>query len=364
MKILNRYLIKNFIFPFSYCLFLFIFLYVIADIFSNLEDILRNRVPIPMLLQYYTASMPAIFVQTLPIASLLAIVYMLSVFNRNNELTAAKACGISIKQLLLPIFMLSMILGLLNFIMNETAVPNGMVKAERIKSEYIKSVYGDDKKPSLIKNLTFYGKKNQLVYAQEFNTGEGSLTGVIIIERDSARRLRRKILAAKALWEAGNWTFYDCVIYRFDSAGRTSGNPLVFEEKIVGLAETPAQLQRYEFQSGYMNYRELKNHIDRLSGSNSKILNSMKTDLYFKTALPFVSIIIMLLGIPFALSTKRGGAMAGIGTSIFIGLLYYGSIYIVLAIGKGGLLPPLVAAHLPNALFLFIAFMLLKRCFA
>ncbi|TSA57116.1 LptF/LptG family permease, partial [bacterium] len=85
-------------------------------------------------------------------------------------------------------------------------------------------------------------------------------------------------------------------------------------------------------------------------------------DLYFKTALPFVSIIIMLLGIPFALSTKRGGAMSGIGTSIFIGLLYYGSIYVVLAMGKGGLLPPLVAAHFPNILFLFIAFKLLKRC--
>ena len=310
MKILDKYLTKNFLLPLGYCLFLFMFLYVTADIFSNLEDVLRNKVPIPILIQYYTSSIPAIFVQTLPIASLLAIVYMLSVFNKNNELTAIKACGVNIRGLLLPIFIISIMLGLLNFIMNETAVPNGMVKAEKIKSEYIKSSYGAAKKPSLIEDLTFYGKKDQLVYAQGFNLEENSLTGIIIIERDSTHKIRRKILAAKALWKAGKWTFYDSIIYRFDKTGNASSNPLVFKEKIINLSETPEQLQKYEFQAGYMSYRELQNHIDRLSGSNSKILNSMKTDLYFKTALPFVSVIIMLLGIPFALSTKRGGAMS------------------------------------------------------
>jgi lipopolysaccharide export system permease protein len=54
--------------------------------------------------------------------------------------------------------------------------------------------------------------------------------------------------------------------------------------------------------------------------------------------------------------------MSGIGTSVLIGLLYYGSIYFVLAIGKGGLIPPLVAAHLSNIVFLLIAVRLLKRC--
>jgi lipopolysaccharide export system permease protein len=362
MKIFDRYLIKHFLLPLVYCLFVFMFLYVVADIFSNLEDILRNKVPIGILLQYYASFTPSIFVQTLPIASLLAIVYMLSAFNKSNELTAARACGISVKELLLPVFMIAVILGLINFIINEAAVPQGMVKAEKIKSEYIKRGFGTAKKPSIINDLTFYGNKNQLVYAQEFNTEISALTGIIIIERDSTNRLRRKILAPKAIWKDGKWTFYDCIIYRFDESGKSSGNPLVFKEKILDFTDTPQQLQRYEFQAGYMSYKELQNHIDRLADSNPKILNSMKTDLYFKTALPFVSIIIMLLGIPFALSTKRGGAMAGVGISIFLGLLYYGSIYVVLAIGKGGLLPPIVAAHLPNIVFLIIAFRLLKRC--
>ena len=69
----------------------------------------------------------------------------------------------------------------------------------------------------------------------------------------------------------------------------------------------------------------------------------------------------MLLGIPFALSTQRGGAMAGIGISVMVGLIYYASIYFSLALGKGGLLPPFVAAHLSNVLFFIIALVLLRR---
>ncbi|MFA5069376.1 MAG: LptF/LptG family permease [Candidatus Omnitrophota bacterium] len=361
MKILDKYVIRNYILPLVYCLFLFIFLYVVADVFANLEDILRNRVSIPILSQYYGSFIPAIFVQTLPIASLLAVVYMLSIFNRNNELTAVKACGISIRQLLLPVFIISVMLGLLNFLMNETIVPDGSVRAERIKSEYIKSNPGPSKKMSTVKDMTYYGKKNQLVYAQELNIEDNKMSGIIIIERDDNLRIRRKILSAKALWRDGTWIFYDCVIYRFDALGKSAGSPLVFAQKVIDFAESPEQLHKFEFRAGCMNYRELKNHIARISGPNSKVLNSMKTDLYFKTAMPFVPVIIMLLGIPFAMSTTRGGAMSGIGISIFIGLFFYGSIYISLAVGKGGLLPPLVAAHLPNILFTLIAIRLLRR---
>ena len=339
---------------------MFVFLYTIVDVFSNLEDILRNNVPAYILFQYYISFMPIIFVQTVPIATLLATVYMLSVLNKNNELTAAKACGISTLRLLIPVFITAAILGLLSFIANETLVPDGMIRAERIKTEYIKAGYAGPKNIGIIKDLTFYGKKNQLIYAQEFSPENKTLQGVIIIERDN-HRLRRKILSSKASWINNEWVFHDCIIYRFDELGRSSGNPLVFKEKIIKLLETPGTIQRYEFQTDYMSYKELKNHISRLSNSNPKILNSMKTDLYFKTAVPFVTLIIMLLGVPFALSTKRGGAMSGIGVSIIIGLVYYGSIYFVLALGRGGILPPIIAAHFANMLFLLVALVLLNR---
>jgi lipopolysaccharide export system permease protein len=168
-------------------------------------------------------------------------------------------------------------------------------------------------------------------------------------------------MAPKASWINNEWVFYNCTIYRFDKVGAHTSTPLIFKEKIIRFPETPKELLRYDLQAGYMSYKELKAYIKKLSGGDKKTLNSLKTELYFKIALPFVCFIIMLLGIPFALTTKRGGAMAEIGISIVVGLLYYGSIYFTVALGKGGFLPPLIAAHLSNIIFLVISLHLLRR---
>lgn len=361
MKILDRYIIKKFLMPLVYCLFLFILLYIIMDLFGHLDEILRNKVPAGILIKYYASFTPLIFVQTVPIATLLATVYMLSTLNRNNELTAAKACGISVNKLLVPVFAAAAILSLISFMVNENMVPKGVLTAEKIKAEYMEKTYDSSEKAKIIKDLTVYGRKNQLIYAQEFNTSQNRLTGVIIIEHDDRQRLRRKILASEVVWESEKWIFYDCIIYNFDEAGKASGSPSVSKKEVLDFPETPKDLLKYEMRTGYMSYSDLKSYIKRLSGQNAKMLNSLKTELYFKSALPFVSLIIMLIGIPFALTTKRGGAMAGIGISIAVGLFYYGSIYFVLAMGKGGLLPPIVSAHISNIIFLIIAIILIRR---
>lgn len=361
MRILDRYIIKNFLMPLIYCLFLFCFLYVVVDIFGHLDEILKNKVPGSILFQYYLSFIPLIFVQSAPVAALLAIVYMLSVLNKNNELTAIKACGISMGRLLLPIFSIGVVLSLAIFLINENLVPRTVVTVNKIKTDYIEKLDDDQAKLKTVRNLTVYGRDNRMIYAKQFDPVNKNLLDIIILEHGEDQRLRRKVLAREAAWTGSNWMFYNCIIYRFDESGQPAGSPLVFDEKIITFPETPRELLRYEMQTSYMNYKELKNYIGRLIGSDSKTVSGLKTDLYAKTALPFVCIVIMLLGIPFALTTKRGGAMAGIGISVAVGLLYYGSIYFSLALGKGGLLPPLLAAHLSNIIFLIIAVTLMRR---
>ena len=362
MRILERYLIKSFILPLLYCLVLFCLLYIIVDIFGHLDEVLRNSVPALLLYQYYLSSVPLIFVQTAPVAALLAIVYMLSTMNKNNELTALKACGISIWRVLLPVFAIGMFLSVSIFLINENIVSRALITAERIKNDYIDKSPDKRKSQRVITDFTVYGKGNRMIYAKEFNPADNRLQGIIILEHDDSQRLRGKITASKATWTGKEWLFFDCSIYKFDRSGQPIGNPLVFEKRVIDFPETLDELSRYEVRTGYMNYKELKAYIGRLSGGDTKTINSMKTDLYFKTAVPFVCLIIMLLGIPFALVTRRGGVMTGIGISVVIGLLYYSSIYFSLALGKGGILSPLIAAHISNVVFFIIGVLLLRRC--
>ncbi|MFC1807142.1 LptF/LptG family permease [Candidatus Omnitrophota bacterium] len=361
MRILDRYLLKNFILPLFYCLIVFSLLYIIVDIFGHLDEILKNKVSITILLQYYASFIPVIFVQSAPVAALLSMVYMLSALNKSNELTACKSCGISTTRLLMPVFFIGLILSLSIFLVNERVVPRSVVIANKIKTDYIETSPEKRTNLKVIKDLTVYGKKNQMIYAKEFNPLKNRLSDIIILEQDDNQFLQKKILAKEAVWDGSNWEFRKCRIYSFDKDGNPVGNTQIFDKKFLSFPETPQELLKYDMQAGYMSYRELKDYIRRLSGNNTKTIASLKTDLYFKTSVPFVCFIIMFLGIPFALSTARGGAMAGIGTSVIVGLLYYGSIYFSLALGKGQILPPIVSAHLPNILFFIIALLLIRK---
>ena len=100
-----------------------------------------------------------------------------------------------------------------------------------------------------------------------------------------------------------------------------------------------------------MSYNELKRYIKNFPNSGAGLMRGLLVDLHYKVSFPFITLIIILIGAPYAIVNTRGGVLLGIGMSIGIGLLYYASIAIFLAFGKAGWLPPIVAAWLGNVAF-------------
>ena len=128
----------------------------------------------------------------------------------------------------------------------------------------------------------------------------------------------------------------------------------------MALKEKPEDFLRHEDQSSFMNYRKLRHHIRRLQAGGYSPHKEM-VDLYRKISFPFTNLVIVLLGIPFALSAPRSGALLGIGLSVGISLLYYGFEAIIIAVGKEGWLPALLASWLPNMIFATVGIILLIR---
>ena len=100
-----------------------------------------------------------------------------------------------------------------------------------------------------------------------------------------------------------------------------------------------------------MSYQDLRKYIVNFGGAGERMIRGLLVELHYKIALPLISLIIILIGAPFAMITTRGGVLIGIGMSIGIGLLYYAFIAISLAFGKAGILPPFLAAWLGNLVF-------------
>jgi lipopolysaccharide export system permease protein len=109
-----------------------------------------------------------------------------------------------------------------------------------------------------------------------------------------------------------------------------------------------------------MRYKELGRYIRALERSGADV-NELKVERALKLAVPITCIIIAIFGAPLATSTQRGGAAYGIGISLATTVVFLMLIQITKAIGGGGILPPVVAAWLPNAAFGSVGLLLLRR---
>lgn len=360
MKILEKYTIKNFLWPFLYCLATFVFLYLIIDLFSRLDEVLRNKVPFPILLNYFASFIPVIFVQITPVAMLLACVYVFSTMNRHNEILAMKSSGINMFEIIKPFLMAGLAISLMVMLANEILVPHGSIAITKIRQNHLERISGQAK-DTVIKDVAIYGENNRLFYVKEFNMARRKLNEVIILEHDSLNNLKTKIIAKSGRWENKKWVFSNCVIYNVDKDGELIGKPQVYDKKIMGLEETPKYFYMGQFQAELMNFSQLAEYVKKFYSIDKRIATRLAVDLYYKTSFPFISFIVVFLGVGFGLRTRKGGVFWGIGMSLVISFVYYGVMAICLALGKGGVLMPQIAAWGPNLLFLGVGTVLLAK---
>jgi lipopolysaccharide export LptBFGC system permease protein LptF len=100
----------------------------------------------------------------------------------------------------------------------------------------------------------------------------------------------------------------------------------------------------------FMSYSQLRAYIDRLQASGFDVL-AQQVALARKVSFPFVTLVMTLIAVPFAVTMGRSGAMAGIGVAIGIAIAYWTAISVFAAMGTGGLIAPVLAAWAPNLLF-------------
>ncbi|MEA3305748.1 MAG: LptF/LptG family permease [Candidatus Omnitrophota bacterium] len=367
MKILDKYLLKHFIAPFIFCLLTFILLYVVLDLFNNLNEMIESGISLIVLFPYYLNFTPFIVVQMTPIAILISTMFSLGIFSKNNEITAMRTSGISLLRILAPLIAIGLLISAAIFVINDRIVPDSTMNAAIIKDEKIEKAKREKKlrkkSEKTLENIAFYGKNNRIIYARRYNVYREKLTEVIIYDEDKNQNVVSKTSIAKAQWEKNRWRGKNIMFFRLDKNGRIIGEPEFYEDKFLDIPETPADFKKRRHQTEFMSFSELKKYIEYLSFGSGAAVRSLKVDLNHKTAFPFVNLVVILIASPFALiHARRGNIFIGIGMSIFLIAAYYVIMSISLAMGKADFLPPCAAAWSANIIFACIGTLFIVRC--
>lgn len=367
MRILDKYIIKNFLIPFFYSLVLFVFLYIIIDLFGHLDEILKQRVPVLILQEYYLSMVPFIVMHTAPIAALISTMYVISTMNKYDELTAIRAAGINIFRVLVPFICIGLAISISVFAVSEKLIPVSMKNAQSIKENYIDNTNKEEqvksKNKKLINNIALYGKNDRLIFIENYDINDKVASGITVLEQDKNANVAAKMNAREGKWTGTSWIFSDILIYELDEKGMVKGNPLFFEEKDI-VMESPKELISKGTNYEFMNFKDLSNYIRNFSNTSPDIIRRLGVDLHQKISFPFTSLVVILIGAAFAIKIKGRGKAAtilGMGTGILVGFIYYVLMATCIALGKGGILPPFLSAHLANIIFGLIGIALIRN---
>ncbi|MBU4305178.1 MAG: LptF/LptG family permease [Candidatus Omnitrophica bacterium] len=358
MKIIKEYVLGEFLKPLIGCFVLFISLFWIIDLFDHLDEIVKAKVPLFVLCDYYFSLTPFIFVNISPIIIILATIFTLSSLNRHNEIMAIKAIGINLWSIVWIFLTFGIIMSVASFAVNELVKPESYLHSVNLKEEYFKPS-ADKEKNKIMKDITLYGSHNRIFVINSYDVKRQQLNNIIISESDAANQISKQIAAKRAQWVEGFWIFYDCIISEYEN-GKLKSEPAHYAEKVILMDEKPKDIEHANLQPELMSYWQLKKYARRLINSGFKADKELVT-FYSKLAYPLANFIIIFFAVPFTLTRSRSeNLFLGITTSIVISFSYWGINAVCLSLGKIGSIPPMLAAWLTNIIFLFIGIGLIE----
>ncbi|MFH1380074.1 MAG: LptF/LptG family permease [bacterium] len=348
MKIIKRYFIVQFLKPFLFGLGSFIIIMTVSQLFEYLDTFTGMKARPLDIFQFLSFQIPHWTVQVLPVAILLGILFSLNKLGQNGELIAIKASGIPLKKVLYPLLVLGTVLSVLIILLNETIIPTFNKHANNIYQVNIRRLPKHD--ITRWEKIVLSGKGNIRITAEQLNLQRGYLKRVVVDEFQEIN-LVKQIDAVEAYWTGTIWEFTDGAERYFSADQKSITREIVFKKKKIDIYNTPNDLAPQRIKPAEMNCRELLRyiaHLKKIGIPNT----SEKVQLHLKIAFPFANLIVILIGIPFALYSQKGsGKLMSFGFALIVAFAYWGVISVGQSLGNGRILPPIIAAWFANIIF-------------
>ncbi len=332
------------------CLFGMASLFYISTFIDLSDKLFKGTATTALLLEYFWWATPQFLYYIIALAVLMAAVVTIGALTKSSELIVMRACGISLYRTSVPLLVSALIASGALFALEEFVLGPANKNAARLN--YI--IRGQTPRTFDVLNRKWLtGEDGRLYHYQFYDPKERELNGLTVLDFADGDTgvVRERVYAAVAVapdastttWQARKgWTraFGDGATVTayapFDTQALTLEAPDTF------ITEVPPPSQ--------MNYVQLRRYVEELRASGYDVRED-EVALYRKIAFPFVTLVMTLIGVPFAVTTGRRGAMYGVGVGIVLALTYWTLISVFAAFGAGGAMPTLLAAWAPNLLF-------------
>jgi LPS export ABC transporter permease LptF/LPS export ABC transporter permease LptG len=372
MRLLTRYILREVV---SYALLgavLFTFVLFMRDLPKILELVVRDSASLTDVLRIFAYTLPNTLTVTLPTAVLAGILLGLSRLAADSEVTAMRACGIGA-------FTFVRIVSILAFFVLGLGLFNALYFAPRAATNLLK--LEDQLKTSQasfeVQPRVFYEDfKNYVLYVQDVPAA-GTATWHHIFLADLTQPANPNVTTADQalvsnpgsanpqalrlhLLDGGQHQISPTDPNQYDiSTFASTDLPLQFD------SQDDTHISRLDTPLHALSLRELLQRA-RATGNTPTTLNSAdaraaRIELNLRFSYPFACIVLMLIGVPLGLSSRRGGKSTGVVLTLLLVFAYYLLSNIGVAFAKSGKLSPALGVWAANLIFTAFGILLLQQ---
>ena len=324
-------------------------LFYIASFIDLSNHLFTGRTTGLMILRYLWWASPQFMYYLVPLAVLMGALVTIGALTKNSELIVMRACGISLYRAASPLLVLALIGSVILLGLEEGVLAHSNRRADAINNQIrgrLPTTQELNRRWVTAKNGSIY----QYLY---FEPGRNRLNGLSIYEfgKDASTLARRTYFESASF--PGDREEKGLVMWQGEKGWRREFQPKLrfaaFTRQAITM-EGPGHFASENPNAQYMTYGQLSEYVTSLEAGGFNVVPYVVA-LHRKLAFPFVTLIMALIAVPFAVTTGKRGAMYGIGAGIVLAILYWTAISVFGAIGAGGLMAPALAAWAPNIIF-------------
>jgi LPS export ABC transporter permease LptG/LPS export ABC transporter permease LptF len=320
-------------------------IFYIATFIDLSDKLFKGETTGATLLTYFWFATPQFIYYVLPISALVSALVTIGLLTKTSELVVMKACGISLYRAAAPLLVFGALWSGTLFGLEESVLASANRRAEAIRHE-IRG--GSPRTFNVLNRRWIVGRKGDIYHYAYFDPASHEFDGLSIYGLDPDDwRLTRRLFAARVAHRS-RWIARQGWVREFGQDAEPTSFA-TFDQRPLAL-EPPDYFITEQPDADRMSYRQLKAFIGELEASGFSVVRQTVA-LQRKLSFPFVTVIMTLIAVPFAVTTGRRGAMYGVGLGLVLAMAYWMVISVFGAIGSAGLIAPVLAAWAPNFLF-------------
>lgn len=363
MKIIDRYLLREFMKPVIFCMSAFSMMFVVFDIFDRLTKFRDAGTSVYAIAYYYVCFLAQVHEQIIPSSLLLATLYTLWRLGRHNELTAMRACGLGFVRLVRPFLAVGLFFTFATAALKEFFVPH----ASQWLAEFKDSDFQSPAQASHTA-LMYYNSeaRRQWVIGRIDVKRPENIYEVRISEERADRSRLRDLYAERGECLDGEWWLFNVEVQEFSKQGGPKSSRVVMEHSDLGVAmpeltESPQDFANEVKDRFFFSARDILRYIAAHPSIGASEVRRLRAEFHGRLAAPWACLIVILFGIPAGAEGHRQSAFAATIVGVLLLISFYALTQIGLLLGKTSELPVWLGPWLANVVFLIAGVTMVGR---